>query len=166
MTSSLVAEMRAVMARVKRAWDAAGLHAPVWALALHPMVVERCDRCGSWGELVPGDRCQHGLQHRRFIDALAMTTLGGETVPLSAALLKQLLVANLWLSGRVPGSIRRLPVQDPHAPVTAAELMLLVAPSLRATDLESTPIYARLTADLVRRPLILLTQQRPACLPP
>jgi hypothetical protein len=165
MTSSLVAEMRSLIARVQPAWDDAGLIPPVWAMALHPQLLERCEACGAWGTLIAGDGCGHPTERRGFVEVIAVTTLGGETLPLSSRLLAELLVESIWLAGQVPAIIRRLPVQQPDWPVVAAELVLSVGPTLTATDLESTPIYARLSVDLIRRPLILLCQKRPGCLP-
>ncbi|MDE3152809.1 MAG: hypothetical protein KGL93_11235 [Gemmatimonadota bacterium] len=165
MTSSLVAEMRAIISMVLPAWGDAGLEPLTWAMALHPQVVERCDACGAWGALVPDPACSHPVERRSYIEVIALTTLGGETLPLSSGVLASLLVESMWLMGHVPAIIRRLPVQQPGWPVAAAELLLHVGPTLTATDLESTPIYARLTVDLIRRPIVLLFQRRPDCLP-
>jgi len=165
MTSSLVAEMRSIISRVLPAWKDAGLDPPVWAMALHPQVVERCEGCGAWGTLIPGDGCPHPTERRGFIEVIALTTIGGETQPLSAGMLAQLLTESMWIAGQVPAIIRRRPVQQPDWPVVAADLILSVGPTLAATDLESTPIYARLAVDLIRRPIVFLCQQRPRCLP-
>ena len=165
MTSNLIAEMRSIISRVLPAWTDAGLDPPAWAMAVHPQVVERCEACGAWGTLIPGDACPHPMDRRGFIEVIALTTIGGETIPLNAGLLGQLLVESMWIAGQVPAIIRRSPVQQPGWPVVAADLILSVGPTVGATDLEATPIYARLAVDLIRRPIVFLCQQRPRCLP-
>lgn len=157
--------MRSIISTVLPAWEDAGLDTPAWAMALHPHVVERCDACGAWGALIPAAGCSHPMERRRFLEVIALTTLGGETLPLSAAVVAQLMAESMWLMGQVPAIMRRFPVQQPNGPVAAAELLLHVGPTLAATDLESTPVYARLSVDVIRKPLILLCQQRPRCLP-
>lgn len=164
-TAGIVESIRETITAVDPAWESADLETPQWGLALHAHEFDHCSVCGSWGTLIPDDCCRHPIVHRDLTSTLAITTLGGEVLPLMPELCTALFPAGLWLMGAVPVTVRALPIQQPRTPMVVAELILSVAARLTATDLEAVRVYARLSVDLARKPLVLLASERPATLP-
>ena len=163
--NDLMDRITEVLVAADRAFEAENLESPGWGAAVHPGTVTRCAACGAWGELIPGPSCQHPPDSRVQAPSFLLTSRGGETVPVTAAVTASLALEQVWLAGRVSCAFSPGPVYTPQAPLDVLWVILYVADRISGDTAVWTQFRVRLTTGDSPRPLIIVCYERPPALP-
>ena len=94
-----------------------------------------------------------------------LTTQGGETFPVTAAVTASLALEQVWLAGRVSCTFSAGAVYTPGAPLDVLWLVLYVADRLSGDSPIWNQFRVRLTTSESPRPLIIVCYERPPALP-
>lgn len=162
--------VEAILDAAADAWEAAGKAPPGYAFAIHVGTVPACRACGEWGTdfaVTHGAAapCPHPANGRIERRCFLLTSIGGDTVPLSPMVVKRLEPESIWLAGHTPATLGLGPVYSLIDPVELLYLTQVIVPALDDVAANYAQLRTRIGLDALPRPLVFTSPVRPPHLP-